>query len=797
MSPGGAGFWMRALCVVAASLLLAGLFSTTTLYPRLSWWLEDLQQRLFARQLPLDHVIVIDVDESSMQRLEPKLGPWPYRRDVYARAMRFFSEHGARAVVFDILFSEARDGDQALSDSLDRRSVLAAAALPYALRRQPGYYEQLARVALPRAPFDAVQKAPAWPDLTLPLSRFTRATDARVGVISMQPDDDGLVRRLALVHRAYNEALPSLPFAALLVAEPGVQVSASAGELRAGGRAWPTFADGSVSLRYPSNAGALSVLPFSELMDGIAGVQGTSHIADLVRGKIVFVGSSSAVLGDFAYTPVGRLPGLQLSALMTELLLENQVRRPAARWLDALLLALALAVPLMLMHLGAAARPRAFAAGAFATFAVVSVAGVALFFAGQHSAWLFALVSGAAAYVGALAVWLLALQRERQRLHYETLAANEASRMKTEFLNQMTHELRTPITAMMGFNKINQFTDELGRDQRTRNSAIIARNCEHLLALINNNLDLARIEAGQLAIEPRPENPAALFEEVIATMRVMAEQKGLALKLSIAGWLPLALVFDAFRLRQVLMNLLDNAIKFTEHGTVAVEVQWQAGELLLTVRDTGMGIPPESIARVFEPYQRAVGGRIAGTGLGLTITRKLVELMDGSIGVASIPDGGSTFDVRIKAPLAAPVPTARGQTWPPDPVEPLGGRVLIAEDNESMRELLVVWMRALRTEFRVVGNGLDAVEAALAANFDAVLMDMEMPLMDGYEATHVLRERGYSRPIIAFTAHLEGPEVERALREGCNGVLAKPTTLDQLRETLAPLLAQKAQTRAV
>ena len=121
---------MRALCVVAASLLLAGLFSTTTLYPRLSWWLEDLQQRLFARQLPLDHVIVIDVDESSMQRLEPKLGPWPYRRDVYARAMRFFSEHGARAVVFDILFSEARDGDQALSDSLERCCVHAAAALP-------------------------------------------------------------------------------------------------------------------------------------------------------------------------------------------------------------------------------------------------------------------------------------------------------------------------------------------------------------------------------------------------------------------------------------------------------------------------------------------------------------------------------------------------------------------------------------------------------------------------------------------------------------------------------------------
>jgi len=787
---------MRASCVVAASLLLAGLFSHTTLYPRLAWWLEDLQQRLFARQLPLDHVIVIDVDETSMQRLEPRTGPWPYRRDVYARAMRFFTENGARAVVFDILFSEAREGDEALAEVLDRRSVLAAAALPYALRRQPGYYEQLARVALPREPFDAVQKAPTWPDLTLPLPRFTRATDARIGVISMVPDDDGLVRRLALVHRAYGEALPSLPFAALLVAEPGIQVTASPGELRVGGRAWPTFADGSVSLRYPSNAGALPVLPFSELMDAVAGVQGTSHIADLVRGKIVFVGSSSAVLGDFAYTPVGRLPGLQLSALMTELLLENQVRRPALAWLDTLLVALALAVPVALLRLGGTARPRDFAAGAFATLVVVAGAGIALLFESQHSAWLFALLSGAAAYAGALAAWLFALQQERQRLHYETVAAQEASRMKTQFLNQMTHELRTPITAMMGFNKINQFTDELGRDQRTRNSAIIARNCEHLLALINNNLDLARIEAGQLAIEDKPENPAALLEEVIATMRLMAEQKGLALNVSIAGWLPLALVFDAFRLRQVLMNLLGNAIKFTEHGTVAVEVQWQAGELLITVRDTGIGIPADSLARVFEAYERAVGGRVTGTGLGLTITRKLVELMGGSIRVASIPDGGTTFEVRIKAPLAAPAPARHGQTWPPDPVEPLGGRLLIAEDSDSMRELLEAWMRALKTDCQLVGNGLDAVEAALAADFDAVLMDMEMPLMDGYEAVRVLRERGYSKPIIAFTGHHEGPEVQRAMREGCSGVLTKPTTVEQLREKLAPLLAKQAQTRA-
>src|SRR5262249_45059395 len=154
------------------------------------------------------------------------------------------------------------------------------------------------------------------------------------------------------------------------------------------------------------------------------------------------------------------------------------------------------------------------------------------------------LLAGAAAYAGALAAWLLSLYQEGQRLHYEAVAAREANRMKTEFLNQMTHELRTPITAIMGFNKINQFTDEIGREHRMRNSAIIARNWEHLLALVNNNLDLARIEAGQLAIENHTESVPVLLEEVAATVRVIAEQKGLALKLAIAGRIPPATVLD-------------------------------------------------------------------------------------------------------------------------------------------------------------------------------------------------------------------------------------------------------------
>lgn len=793
----------RVAGIAAAALLLAAVFSQTALYPRLAWFLEDAQQRRLGAALPLDHVVVFDVDEESMQRLAPRFGAWPYSREVYADAMRFFSENGARAVVFDILFSEARRGDDAFAAALERRSVLSAAALPYPLDRGPEYLAQLRGSALfPTASQPAASAyARVWPDLTLPLPKFTAPGRARIGVMSAVADADGVVRRLSPLHQAYGEILPSVPLAALLAAEPDAAVAAGAGVYRIGARAWPAGRDGSMLLRFPANAGALPIVSFYELVRAAAGGSGTAHLADFVRGKIVFVGSSSAVLGDFAFTPVGRLPGLQVNALMTEMLLENQALRPSSPWIEALLIALALALPLFMVKRGAAARPREFLLGIPLIVAAVGGAGVALFAFNQQTNWLFAAIAGVAAQALALLAWLFALYRERQRLYYEKMAAQEASRMKSEFLAHMTHELRTPVTAIMGFNKVNQLTDDLGREQRVRNAAIIARNCDHLLALVNNNLDLARIEAGQLEIERKPEDVSALLDDVSSTVRLMAAQKGLSLQLLVATPLPRALSVDAFRLRQVLINLLGNAVKFTERGTVVLEAQWQrvgqrvgqGGELLLSVRDTGAGIPADSLARVFEPFQRAEGSRVVGTGLGLTITRKLVELMGGTILARSAPDVGTTFEVRIPAAEAI-VPEVAPQPEPARPatLAPLSGRVLVAEDNDSLRELVELQLRELGVECRTVHNGFDAVEAASAEAFDIVLMDMDMPLMDGYEAVNVLRERGYDRPIVAFTAYGEGPEVERARRQGCDAVVSKPVTIERLRAALEPLLGERA-----
>ena len=778
---------IRLLAVAALALGIAFLCSQSALYVRFQGWLEDAQQRLFAEPLAYEHAVVFDVDEDSMQRLEAKLGAWPYTRDVYARVARFLAAHGARAVAYDILFVEARPGDDEFARALDARSVLAAAALPYTLRRTAAYEEHLGRLAL------AVHDFPArsWPDLTLPLPVLTARSGARAGVISAPTDDDGSVRRSYLLHRAYERTLPNLALGALLAAEGGNPSAIEDGWLRVGGRAWELGTDASVALRFPANVAAQPVMPFYQLLDAANGAPGALPIGEIVNGKIVFIGSSSAILGDYVFTPVGQLSGLRFSALASELLLEGRVLRPVDPTVDVVLFGLALLLPALLVTRGARARPRDFAIGLALVLLVAAGAGGALFAAGRQSHWLFAALSGVAAMAMALGAWQLALYRERERLFYEKLAAEQANRMKTAFLNRMTHELRTPLTAITGFNKINQLTDDLGREQRVQNSAIIARNCDHLLALINDQLDVARMEAGLLRIEPKAVDAAALFADVVATLRAMAGEKGLQLALRIEPPLPAAIRLDPLRLRQILLNLLGNAIKFTPRGSVDVEASWDSGVLRFSVRDTGPGIPAESLARVFEPFERGTGAKEAGTGLGLSVTRELVRLMHGDISVTSDAGSGTRFSVSLSAPVETPAIAIEAAAAPASaaaPTGPLAGRILLAEDNRDLRALLLFQLGELGLQCTAVADGLEAIETAARGGFDVVLLDMEMPRMTGWEAAHVLRARGFDRPIVALTAHDASRAAGRTTDVGFDRILHKPCNIEALHAGLAPLL---------
>jgi signal transduction histidine kinase/CheY-like chemotaxis protein len=509
---------------------------------------------------------------------------------------------------------------------------------------------------------------------------------------------------------------------------------------------------------------------------------------------VVFIGSSSTLAADYAFTPVGRLSGVQIAALAYATLAAGHLSRPAPITIDGLLLLGALLVPLLLMRRGVEASGRHYLAAFVVTPVVLAGIGAALFGMGLQPTWLFALVAGLGSLGVVFSMWLFALSDERRKLRYETLAAREANRLKSEFLNHLTHELRTPLTAMMGFNKLNQFTDDLGREARIRNSAIIGRNCEHLLQLINNNLDLAKIEAGTLVIAPAPEDPDQICREVIASLQGVAEEKRLRLRYTRETQLPPALMLDAARARQILINLLGNALKFTQVGSVELAVSWHIAALVIEVRDTGPGIPRVALARIFQPFEQAdasIASRYGGTGLGLAITHSLVRMMGGTIDVDSRPGHGSTFRVRLPGEPVARAETVRPITDAIPQRTPLAGRVLLAEDNEDIRALVTLHLGKLGIDTHAVANGLSAVDSALTAPFDAVLIDMEMPVMNGYEAVHVLRTRNYAGPIFALTAHQEGVEVERARAAGCDGIITKPIALETLRNALRPILAER------
>ena len=778
--------WLSLLLLPLIGLALSAFLAQTALYQRVSYWAHDATQQWLGRPVDLSGVAVIDVDEESMTRLQPQLGPWPYERDIYALVTRYLLSGGARSVVFDVLFSEARGGDAEFARELSDRVVIAGAALPFPFERSTAYRASLERVALRDA--DAIPSR-AWSDITLPLDIFTRS-GARVGVISVQPDEDGVLRRLALVHRAYQARMPALTFAGLLAAEPSAALKGEPGMIRLGERSWPVNENGEVAIRFPSNTRQLEIQPFYRLALAAAGVPGYEGVQDAIKGKVVFVGSSTAVLGDYAQTPLGRMPGLYLNAYAHAAITQGAIMRPGGMALDVFLFLLFILPAVVLRARLAEAQPREFAGGAsvLALFAVSS--GVVLGLGGIESAWLAALLAGSLTLLIASFEWLARLYWERQRLDLARRAALQAARLKTEFLNYMTHELRTPVASIKGFNRVNQ--DNIGADARIKNANVIARACDHLLALVNNNLDLAKMEAGQMVIEVKPEDVHAFANDVIATLQPQARDKRLALELVVAKSIPAALAIDAFRLKQILLNLVSNAIKYTPSGRVTLTIAWEAGMLTLEVRDTGPGMDETTLIRIFEPFRQdgSTASSRAGTGLGLAITRRLANLMGGEIEASSKPGQGSCFSVRVRA-VQAELPRPEPVRADPVPVAParLSGHVLLADDDEDLRSLVEMHLVALGLEVTAVVDGHEAVEAILGHSFACIIMDMHMPVLDGYSAASAMRAGGYAGGILGLTANNAPELLDRARAAGCNQVLTKPVSRTQLRDALLPLLS--------
>ena len=399
---------------------------------------------------------------------------------------------------------------------------------------------------------------------------------------------------------------------------------------------------------------------------------------------------------------------------------------------------------------------------------------------------------------------------ERQKKTVELRAARDlaesANRAKSEFLANMSHEMRTPLNSIIGGT---EYLDSagLGEDQQ-RCISMIRHAGDSLLVLINDLIDLSRIEAGQLEINSRPFNLQHTLERVIQMVRQEADRKKLKLSLNCAPAMQQVVKGDQIRLQQVLVNLVANAVKFTEGGgsvsisTSATPAGNDQTETTFTIRDTGIGIDPNKLDMIFDSFSQAdtsITRRFGGSGLGLAISRKLVEAMGGSMKVKSVPGVGSSFHFTVLFTNTAEEPEEAGKTGT-QPTQTTavekdarsGGskRVLLIDDSIENRELMRLLLHSYNLELHEAGNGQEALDLFKALSYDLIFMDIQMPVMDGYTATRMIRrheeQSGRRRTtVIALTAHAYESDIQKCLEAGCDDHVAKPFKKQTLLDCLA------------
>jgi signal transduction histidine kinase/FixJ family two-component response regulator len=400
-----------------------------------------------------------------------------------------------------------------------------------------------------------------------------------------------------------------------------------------------------------------------------------------------------------------------------------------------------------------------------------------------------------------IAIYVTRHQSKTQRaIVQQKELAEKANHAKSAFLANMSHEIRTPLTAIIGFSE-SLLSNTQSTAERVESTNIVIRAGHHLLNIINDILDLSKVEAEKLVIDNTRVPLISLLHDVESLAALHAEENGISFAIECVYPLPAEIVSDPLRLKQILLNLANNAIKFTDKGGVSMRVSHlvETGQLQIDVVDTGIGLTAEQQAMLFQPFSQADSSttrKYGGTGLGLYLSKLLARKLGGDIWVKSSLGEGSCFtftlatgglkDVELIRTAPPPVQARVSETGaaPSD----LAGTVLLVEDNADNQRLVSLYLRHLGATVTVAENGLEAVQKATGAMYDLVLMDMQMPVMDGLEATRSLRDKGYTGPVIALSAGAMRSDIDGYLEAGCNGFLSKPLVRAEFNEVVSRYL---------
>jgi signal transduction histidine kinase/CheY-like chemotaxis protein len=428
---------------------------------------------------------------------------------------------------------------------------------------------------------------------------------------------------------------------------------------------------------------------------------------------------------------------------------------------------------------------------------ILLIVGILWIAANFNFVWLI-IADDAARHARELGQLLSQLKEQAVELRAAKTAAEAASAAKSTFLATMSHEIRTPLNGVIGFAEV-LLRSSLSADQRRY--VMLQRDAGNgLLTVLNDILDFSKLEAGEILIETARVDLPALLDSCSALFRAQASEKALDLTVQLDARTPRWIRLDGHRLRQVVTNLLSNAVKFTRKGGISIAVRsvgsTEAPRIRLEVSDTGIGIPTDKLDRLFRQFSQVDGSisrEFGGTGLGLAISRRIVTLMGGELGVESEAHSGSVFWVEVPFELCRGEPLAIVPERRSDPRA--GIRILVAEDVEMNRLLIEAMLTGEGHQVAMVGNGAAAVDAVARDDFDLVLMDVRMPVMDGLTAARLVRKlpgRRGAIPIMALTANVMPEEIADCRAAGMQGHIAKPIDLEKLRETLAGVIAEAA-----